>query len=199
MKSVSADLNNYLNQEKNFETCDLYRLELKNGAVYYIANYDIDVIYNGHVWEHNKGLFTREQTKLTGEPTVDTVSVVIACDKNDTIEDKEHNSVPLMKAAHEGFLDQGKLTLYKAYFRDNSVIGVLPIFEGRTEIEQAGGLQIELTIKSVMQGLAQLVPIRIFAPQSAYTNANGVIESSSADTATMLIPLKPSGKVLIKI
>lgn len=188
-------LNSYLNDEKHFQTCDLYELTLQDGSTYYIADYDVALNYKGHVWEHNRGLFSREQTKLTGEPTVDSMTITIACDRDDQV-----GGVSLMRAAHDGLLSNSQLKLLKGYIDDSGIIiGDIWIFEGGCEVASAGGLKIKLTCKSYVQGLSQNVPTRIFAPQKAYTNANGTVTTSENDTTTMLIPLKPSSRVLVKI
>lgn len=195
MKQVSGELNNYLNNERHFLTCDLYRLALANGSIYYFCDFDVDLAYDGKVWEHNKGIFSRDQVKLSGEPTVDNMTITIACDRNDML-----STMQLMKAAHDGVLSGSNLTLYKAYFRaDNTVVGVVTLFNGLCEVSSAGGLIIKLTCKSYVQGLSQSLPVRIFAPQSAYAVVNGTVTTSSTDTTTMQIPLKPSQRVLVKL
>lgn len=194
MKQVSTDLSQYMNTEKHFEICDLYRIVLTDGTTYYIANYDTDVNYNGHIWEHSKGLFTRDQLKLTGEPTVDSLTVTIACDRRDIV-----SGVPMLKAAHDGIFSGCELTLYKLYFNDGLPIGSVQLFDGFCEVSEAGGLKIKLNCKSYVQGLSQNIPLRIFAPQTAYANTNGTVTTSSTDTTTMLVPLKPSQRVLVKI
>lgn len=194
MKSVSADLNNYLNNEKNFQTCDLYKLKLKSGSEYYIADYDKDVVFNGHSYNHNLGMMKRGQTKLSGTPSVDSMTVTLVCDKDDKIE-----TIPMMKACHLGLFDQAVLTISKAYFYDDAVVGGFEVFSGICEVSEAGGLRIKLTVKSIIQGLSQLVPVRIFAPAKAYTNIGGTITTSNSDTSSALIPLKPSERVLIKL
>ncbi|MDY5045517.1 baseplate hub protein [Phascolarctobacterium sp.] len=195
MKSVNSKLDEYLNAEVHFETCDMYSLKLSNGKIYYIASRDTDVIWNSKTWKHNLFLLSRDKIKLQGAPTVDTLDVNVKCDKNDVIE-----GMPFILACHKGLLDKAVLSLYKAYFKDGKCVDVYKIFEGLVEIASAGGMNVKLSVKSVVQGLNQSIPIRIFAPQSAYTsNSSGAIVSSSVDTYTMLIPLKPSGRVLIKM
>lgn len=194
MKQVSQELNNYLNTEKHFVVFDMYVLQLKDGRTFYIADADKDIEWDGKVWNHNMFLISRDQIKVQGTPTVDTLSVNIKCDINDKLGD-----VPFMLACHNGLLENSMMALYKAYFKDDKFVGAFKIFEGVVEVSNAGGLGVKLSVKSVVQGLAQEVPIRIFAPQSAYTNKNGVVTSSSSDTCSMLIPLKPSMKVLVKI
>jgi len=194
MKSVSNSLNEYLNAEKHFETSDMYSIKLTDGTVYYIANRDEDVSWNNHTWIHNLFLLNREKIKLQGEPTVDTLDIVVKCNDNDVI-----GGFPFILACHKGLLDKAVVSLYKAYFENGKCVDAYKIFEGIAEISNAGGMTVKLTVKSVVQGLNQNIPTRIFAPQGAYTsNSKGAIVSSSTDTYSMLIPLKPSGKVLLK-
>ena len=195
MKQVDAVLNDYMNAEKHFESNDLFLLQLADGATYYITNSDNDVEWSGHTWSRDLFIIAREQVKLQGAPAVDTLSVNIKCNETDKI-----NGVPFMAACHNGLLDGATLALYKVYFRDGECLGAYKMFEGITEVSQAGGISVRLSVKSVVQGLSQSVPVRIFAPQTAYTaNASGVVVSSSTDSYTMLIPLKPSQNVLSRI
>ena len=61
----------------------------------------------------------------------------------------------------------------------------------------SGGLAVKLRVKSYGQGLAAPVPARIFARQNAYAKINGVVTTLASDTNNMVIPLKPSGNVLV--
>ena len=195
MKAVNATLSDYLNTERNIESADLYQLRLKNGVSYYVTSCDKDVVWAGHIWSHRLLILKREQINLKGAPAVDTLNITVHCDENDLLEGE-----PFMSACHNGVLDQAYLALYKAYFRDGECIGAYEVFEGKVEITSAGGITVKLAVKSIIQGLSQQVPVRIFAPQSAYaSNEQGAVTSSSTDTATALIPLKPSSRVLISL
>ena len=193
MKQVNTELNDYLNNEKHFDSNDMYSIHLQNGDVYYIADSDEDIEWNGHTWSHRLFIMSREQIKLNGAPAVDTLSVSIKCDSSDKI-----GGVPFMAACHRGILDGAVLGLYRVYFKDGENIGAYKLFEGTIEVSSAGGLGVKLSVKSIIQGLSQSVPTRIFAPQSAYTNnGSGAVVSSQSDTYTLLIPLKPSQRVLV--
>lgn len=194
MKNVSTILSEHLSTEKNFASCDLYELRLLSGAVYRFAAYDIDVNFDGVSYDHKTFKFKRDQLKLVGEPCVDSLSVTIYCEPDDMLNDKS-----FMKACHDGTLDQAMLTLKKAFFDDGECFGIFDVFSGRTEVNSSGGLAVKLIAKSVLQGLAAPIPVRMFAAQSAYANSNGVVTTSSTDLTSMLIPLKPSMNVLIKV
>ena len=192
MKTASDVIKTCLAAE-SMECCDLYTLTLANGTAYRFANYDRDVTYGGYMYDHFKFAFKRDQVKLQGAPSVDTLGVSVYCTPDDKL-----GGVPFMQACHNGMLDDSMMALSRAYFVDGECIGVLPIFSGRCEVSSSGGLAVKLNIKSVLQGLAALLPIRIFARQAAYANSNGVVTVSSTDTTSMVIPLKPSGNVLAR-
>ncbi len=193
MKTASAVIRSCLAME-NTETCDLYTLTLSGGEALYFASYSSDVVFGGITYDHNKFIFKRQQVKLSGAPSVDTLGVTIYCQPDDEI-----GGVPFMQAAHNGALDQSIMLLSRAYFYDGACVGVLDIFSGRCEVHSSGGLCVNLNVKSVLQGLAAPLPVRMFAAQAAYVNANGVITTSSNDTTSMVIPLKPSGNVLLRV
>lgn len=199
MKECSKELITYLSNEKNFLCCDLFEFKLRNGAEYYIADFDVDVVYGKKTYRHDLFLALREQTKIIGEPTVDSLNVTIYTDDNH--EDKIEG-MNILKAAHDGVLDESMVTLRRAYFDpDNkSLVGVIDLFSGKTEINNVGGLSCKIEVKSITSGLAQLYPVRIFASGLAYKEGgNGTIISSSTDKTTCAIPLKPSNNILIMV
>ena len=193
MKTASDEIKACLAAE-SMQSCDLYTLTLADGTVYRYASYDRDVIYGGYTYDHSRFAFKRDQVKLQGAPSVDTLGVTVYCTPDDMLGD-----VPFMQACHNGVLGDSMMLLSRAYFVDGECVGVLPIFSGRCEVQASGGLAVKLSIKSIIQGLAAPFPVRMFAAQSAYANANGVITTSDTDTTSMLIPLKPSGNVLLKV
>ena len=143
-------------------------------------------------------IFKHDNIKLTGEPAVDTLNVTIYCDENDTIT-VGNNAIPFMKLAHDGGLQNATLSLRRGYIeRDGQVPLYVSLFEGRVEVASAGGLAVKLRVKSLAQGLASPVPVRMFVRQNAYTTNNGVVTTLASDTNNMVIPLKPSGNVLVR-
>ena len=72
MKTVSKELETYLNTEKNITCCDLYELTLYNGTRYYYADTDMDISYDGHIYRHDMLLIKRNQIKLNSSVVVDT-------------------------------------------------------------------------------------------------------------------------------
>ena len=193
MKTATENIMNCL-AAPSTEICDLYTLTLADGTVYRFANYDRDVIYADKAYRHGRFLFQRNQVKLQGAPSVDTLGVTVYCEPDDMLGD-----VPFMAGCHNGLLDQSMMTLSRAYFNNNTCVGIVPVFSGRCEVQQSGGLAVKLSIKGLIQGLAAPLPVRMFAAQSAYANANGVITTSGTDTTSMVIPLKPSGNVLARL
>ena len=203
MKTVSDALSNHLNTEKNFTSCDLFELELANGNTYYYANTDCDITYNNHVYQHDALLIRRQQIRLQGQVTVDTLNVTIYTDGEHAAD--MIDSQPVMAAAHSGVLDGAKLRLMRAFFQQGSglpsvsVIGVISLFGGDVEVKSSGGIKLELTVKAKTQGLSQEFPRRKYYPQGAYSVAqNGKITASTDTTDTTLIaPFVPRREVLL--
>ena len=193
MKTASDEIKACLAAE-SMESCDLYTLTLADGTVYRYANYDRDVTYANITYSHTPFAFKREAMKLSGVPIVDTLGVTVCCTPEDKI-----GTTPFMQACHNGVLDDSMLLLSRAFFSGGSCVGVIPVFSGRCEVNQSGGLAVKLNVKSVIQGLAAQIPIRMFARQAAYANNNGTVTVSNTDTTSMVIPLKPSSNVLVKI
>lgn len=191
MKNVNNQIKAMLDSESSFASCDLYSLTLCTGETYYFADYDEDIIIANKVYKHDALTFKRGQLKLQGMPSVDSLTVTIYCVNEDKVAGES-----FMQACHAGKISASTLMLSKAYFLEDECIGSVDIFSGNCEVESAGGLAVQLKVKSEIQGLSAPIPVRMFAAQAAYATNNGVVATSSRDTTSMLIPLKPSGKVL---
>lgn len=198
MRNASDTLITQLNTSREYNCCDLYKIVLRDGSVFCSASYDIDVVYNNNTYLHDFLIINRSSIKITGEPTVDSLSVTIYADRqhNDTMGEKF-----IMKAAHDGIFDGAYLTLTRAFFNaDGSVMGGITLFNGRCEVSSCTGFVCKLAVKSELTGLAALFPLRIFAPQNSYSeNSGGEVVTSSTDEYTCAIPLKPSQNVLVRI
>lgn len=164
MKQVGERLTNHLNQSKSFVSCDLYAITLASGVSYYYADTDIDVLYGGHVYRGDGPIITRNKIATSSEVTVDKLTVTIASDKNDTI-----GGVPIMVVAHNGGFDGATLALRRAFFDDTgTLIDVIDLFTGVVEVNQGGGLTLQLNVKSVVQKLNTDYPNKRYYPQCPY-------------------------------
>lgn len=190
MRNCTQALVDYMTTQPCFLCCDLFEINLKNGTTYKIADFDIDV----QNYRHDLFIMQREQTKITGEPTVDSLNVTLFTDKSD--------NVSVLKQCHDGLWDNCTITLRRAYFDADTkeVVGIIDLFTGRGEISSVGGLGVKFVVKAETSGLSSLYPVRIFASGRAYRDGSGGdITTSSADTTTVAIPLKPSANVLVSI
>ena len=198
MRTASETLINELNTVRNFRCCDLYRLILADGTTYYIADRDKDVTYSAHTYASDMFLLQRSNIKLSGTPTVDSLTVSLYADRSHS--DLVKNTY-IMKAVHDGTLDNAQLTLSRAFFdADDNVIGIINLFTGRCEVTSCTAFACKITVKSELTGLAAVIPLRVFAPQNAYgEDSSGEVVSASTDEYTCAIPLKPSQNVLVKL
>lgn len=198
MKSCTLDLAQHLNTDNEFVCCDLFTLKLANNSIYRTAEFDKDISFNGKLYKADRFIMKREQTKSSGAPSVETLSVMLNTDR---LHDDKVDGKYLLQAVHEGTLDDAYLTLGRAFLdaETGAVLGVLELFTGRCEISSCGGISCKLSVKSETVGLNASVPLRTFAPQNVYQEADGVVSTASKDTYTCMIPLKPSKNVLVKI
>lgn len=195
MKDVTDALASYLNSKKEMQACDLYVLTLFSGESYYFADADHDVVYNGHTYQHDAFMLKREQTKINNTISVDSMTVSVYATIDDKLGDKS-----LFVAAHDGTLDRGTLSLSRCFFDTDgeTIIGVIDLFSGTTEVKSCGGLQMQLTVKSKVQGLSQEFPRRRFYPQGTFAASGGTVSASSTeDSGTVIAPYVPLKEVLL--
>ena len=194
MKTVTKNLETYLNTAKNMTSCDLYELRLFNGTTYYYADTDMDIVYDGHVYQHNALLIKRNQIKLNSNVVVDTMTVTIYANTKDTIEGKT-----ILQAAHDGTMDRANLQLRRCFFRGQTIVGCISLFGGTAEVKSAGGIGLQLTVKAKTQGLTMNFPIRNSYPQGTYSTADTSQVISSKETAStcVIAPFVPRKEALI--
>ncbi len=194
MKDVTKDLASYLSTVKSLTSCDLYDLVLDSGNTYRYCDTDQDITYNGSIYRYNALLLSRQQIKTNPSISVDSMTVTVYCDKNDSLESKA-----FLRAAHDGTLDQAKLYLSRCFFNGQTVVGAIALFGGRVEVKQAGGIKVELTVKSKTQGLNMQFPLRKYYPQGTYTlnSDSNIISSQSSEETCLIAPFVPQKEVLL--
>ena len=194
MKEITKSLETYLNTERNLMSCDLYRLVLLNGTEYRYADTDKDVTYNGKTYKHDSLVMTRKQIEQDSEVSVDSLTVDVYADSGDLV-----SSRPFIKSAHDGVLDRARLYLTRAFFdRNGVIIGTIDLFGGNIEVKKAGGIHVELEVKSDTQGLNMDFPIRKYYPRGQYVVSNDtIISSTDTDKTTLVAPFIPLKEVLL--
>lgn len=194
MKEITKSIETYLNTERNLMSCDLYRLVLLNGTEYLYADTDKDVVYNGKTYKHDSLVMTRKQIEQDSEVSVDSLTVDVYAADGDLV-----SSRPFIKSAHDGVLDRARLYLMRAFFnRDGVIIGTINLFGGNVEVKKAGGIHVELEVKSDTQGLNMDFPIRKYYPRGQYVVSNDtIISSTDTDKTTLVAPFIPLKEVLL--
>ena len=203
MKSTGNEtLNEYLNTAREIQCCDLYEITL-NGTAYYFTNSDRDIVYDSKTYRHNVYLFERNEIKLENQLQVDSLTVTITAGEDDTIT-IGGKTKKILKAVNDGNFDGARLKLSRCFFKPRdgaslpSIVGVIVLFTGYCDIAQAGGMYVQLDVKSKATGLGMNFPIRRYYPQGAYTSASDGSISASTDTKNCVIaPFIPQKEVLI--
>lgn len=194
MKLVTDALSDYLNTKKELLSNDLYTLTLYTGESYYYTDADHDITWNGRTYLHNALMLKRQQTKLNNVISVDSMTVSVYATAEDKLGDN-----PVFLAAHDGVLDRATLALSRCFFNNSGeIIGVIDLFSGATEVKSCGGLVMQLTVKSKVQGLSQEFPRRRFYPQGTYSTSGGKVSSQTdEDSASVIAPFVPLKEVLL--
>lgn len=78
-------------------------------------------------------------------------------------------------------------------------MGAIALFGGQVEVKQAGGIKVELTVKSKTQGLNMQFPLRKYYPQGTYTlnSDSNIISSQTSEETCLIAPFVPQKEVLL--
>ncbi len=207
MKDVTEALEKYLNEKHEIQCCDLYDLNVETGSHYYFTNADRDISYGGHLYEHNRFILERDQIQLLNQVQVDSLTVTISAGIADkiTVADLKGNATeePFLKAVNDGYFDRARLKLSCCFFNpinDTSlpaIVGAIDMFEGLCDVEQAGGMYVQFSIKSKTTGLNMQFPLRRYYPQGAYSIVGNGVAASDSSQNCVIAPFIPRKEVLI--
>lgn len=166
MKQVPIELLNYLNSQKQIFMCDLYELELASGLVFRYANYGMDItLPDGTFYTSEGPSFKRDNISLSSKITVDELNVTMTVDSTDRM-----GGVPMMHVANNGGFDCSRLSLYFCFMSSPGVVvGAVEMFGGDIVINNGGGMDLALKVKSSAQRLDVEYPLRKYYPTCPYT------------------------------
>lgn len=166
MMKASPELVNYLHTRTNFIYWELYEIFLAGGITLRYTDYDRDIqLPDGRYFSSKSAQPQRTKTKLSGSINVDEMSVTLLIDNNDTI-----LGTPLLHAAQSGALDGAVMSVSQCYFEDDgSIVGTLGVFAGEIDVEQGGGVELKLKVRSSVYKLNAKLPLRLYYPHCPYT------------------------------
>lgn len=166
MKEIDADLLHFLHTQKQIFKCDLYEIALASGMSFRYANYDMDITLPDGTFFSSKGpIFTRSKISLNSKITIDKLTVTMQIDASDTI-----SGTPMLHVVNNGGFDCSQLTLYKCFMSvPGVVVGAVKTFTGDIEVDEGGGLELKLEVKSSAARLDVEYPLRKYYPTCPYT------------------------------
>lgn len=166
MKNAAAALKSHLKNSNTFHTCDLYDLTLLSGESYRYADYDMNVTAGGKMYPCAvRPIFQRGTIKNCTNIEVDKVTLTWNVDETDTVA-----GMPILKAAHVGVLDQGRLEILRCYMDSPGVsVGAIQIFSGEVYVKDGGGLDLKLEVKSAAQRFKSTFPRNRYYPTCPWT------------------------------
>lgn len=182
MKTISAELQSYLNDNSQFIVADLYIFSLLQTSWneetsnldvttidLHFTNFDHDIIFDGNVFLANKIVITRESMKLVLGVEVDPLQIKLSAPSDYTV----FSGVNLSAALTAGVFDGARVKLQKAFINDDtSVAGAIHMFSGRVSETTISRLDIDMTIKSDLELLNIQMPRSLYQPSCVHTLFN---------------------------
>ncbi len=184
MRAASPALIAFLNSSTQFLMADLYTVTLNNGQVLRYTDADIDIPYNGNVFQ--SFLISRSRTKLSVGLEVDTLDVEVNPRLVDLI-----GASPWLASARNGILDAANLTLEKAFMQSwgDTTMGALFLFAGRVSDIEVGRTAAKLTVKSELELLDTPLPRNYFQSSclnTLFDNGCGLNKADYAVNGTVI-------------
>lgn len=181
MKTVTPELLNHLNTARLFRMYDLFEIVLSDGTIIRQTSYDQNITLPDNRKFLCDGIqFKRGSISLNSTIKVDKLEVTMLVDKSDML-----SAIPIMYLIHNGAFDEASFTLSRVWLSETgSVIGTVDMFSGYIDIEEAGGLEVEMNVKSNVQRLNVDYPLRLYYPTCPYTVYDSSCKAVRADFTT---------------
>ncbi len=167
MRSASDALVALLNANQ-FVMADLYTITLATGDAFYYADYDVDLVYGGHVYKSNDLQISRSGIRCVAGIEVDTLNV-------DIVADASHNmlGIPFLQVAHNGGLDGARMMVERVFMpldnpTDTSAGGLL-LFAGEINVDEIDRGMARLSVLSDLALLNVQMPRNIYQAGCLHT------------------------------
>lgn len=165
MKTATPELIAYLNSHQEYMMADLLTFTMLDGTVYRYAIYDIDITYNGHIYEGSTPLFERSRVRTVLGVEVDTLDLKVYSNSTDML-----GSYTWTQAAAKGNLDGATVLLQRVFLSDpNTVVGGYINFSGRIADISMSRTEIDIVVKSDIELLNIQMPRNLYQAGCQHT------------------------------
>jgi len=192
MKSMSGPLASLLNSNNYFAKADLYTWTFLDGTIVRVTDADIDLTFGGHTYYSAAPLMERTKVTVSVGVEVDTIDVTISPKAPNAalgITGDLVNGVTWQAAAISGYMDGSELLVETAYIQTwPTVVGTLHVFQGNVSDVFPERASIKVTVKSVLERLAQPFPRNVYQSvclHTVYDAGCGVAKGSFTATGTV--------------
>lgn len=186
MKSATTNLLTLLNSGEDFQTADLWTIELNGGGDPICwSGQDVEIVWNGQTYALGPAIERGAISEKVGLE-VATLTMKITADANDAI-----NGVPLIPFIRKRGLDGANVTLEKAFLPNwsSAVTGAVQRFSGRvTSVGPISGSTVEVTVSSWAILLNVNMPANLYQSacmHSVYDKGCTLAKSGFAVTGTV--------------
>lgn len=191
MKKASEKLKTLLRSKQLFYMSDLFTITLSNGAILHFTNCDVPLTVDGKTYVCM--VITRQGTTQTRGIVVDELKLTVETDKQDILP----GGLTFMQGVVAGTFANATLRLDRVFSPAPFIFNMPPIdadyvldwWVGILNIDDAGGLTVEITAASMTQFLNVKFPRNLYYPPCTYTLGDsecGVILSQYQTNGTVL-------------
>lgn len=165
MKTITAQLQTFLNSATQFATCDLLTITLNGGTVIRATNADIDVTWNSTVYSSSAVKFGRSKTSSAVGGKTAEVQLDLYADDTTLL-----NGIPLLKAVRAQALDGAQIRIDTLFLSDwRTPQGIVNNFLGMCAAVEAGRTSAKVTAKAYTHLLDAQMPRNFYQPGCMHT------------------------------
>jgi uncharacterized phage protein (TIGR02218 family) len=167
VRTLDSTLVTYLNATNVSAPGRLFTITLADATVLRYTDLDIDVVYGGNTWlsggeiSVSAPLANEGGTSQTLDLAVDAVDLELKV--NETV---LRGSIPYAQAAAQGLFRGARVLIERVFMNTATGLPYVPChwFEGRIAEAKVGGTEIQLTVKSELEGLNIKIPHQVYQP-----------------------------------
>lgn len=193
MRTATSLLTEYLHNNDKFTMMDLYTITLTNGTVIRYTNAPVNLTVDGNSFKS----FTIKRGGLKHSIgfSVDSLSVEIFTNSNDSISEIISNNLNLPQSIIAGVFDGATLLLKRAYY-DNPTLanfsttykGVINLFYGNISVEEVTKTNIKLEVNAITEIFDRKIPKCLFqgnCTSTVYSSACGANKGTATVTGVI--------------
>ncbi len=193
MKSITTQLQTFLNSAIEFAVCDLLTITLNNSTVVHATNADIDIMWNSILYSSSAIKFGRSKSSsATGGKTAE-LELDIYADDSSLL-----NGIPILQAIRAQAFDGAQIRIDTLFLSDwKTPQGIVNNFLGMASDIEAGRTSAKITAKSYLHLLDVQMPRNFYQPGCSHALYDAGCTLLIANYTIACIALAGSGNLTL--